>query len=280
MNTHPDLTPCCEECSCEADCYSFQNCCPDAVTFDVPDQPPIIPCVPWYNVYGINVTLDDPSEQYGYRVISSCPPGNIFHKSTELCGKASRFLDIVVSDSKGRVYRNENCALCHGVTAFIRWEIRLNTCDDLFFQTFDTQEDRDNYVRNHCLVVAVPPKEKVTRCVLSPHRQCVQTNDLDSVRMDACNDNANNIIIYRPSSKTLIAYANADCYLCNNPLYGNSNITHLCNVDYFGSKNMGLFKDLLITTLIDYKKSVNTHQQTIDKYCKVTEVYDYITVGI
>ncbi|KAH3771956.1 hypothetical protein DPMN_173285 [Dreissena polymorpha] len=64
-------------------------------------------------------SIVDPSEQYGYRIISSCPPGNIFHKSTELCGKASRFLDIIVSESKGRVYRNEDCALCHGVTAFI-----------------------------------------------------------------------------------------------------------------------------------------------------------------
>ncbi|KAH3720848.1 hypothetical protein DPMN_063757 [Dreissena polymorpha] len=157
---YPDVSPCCEECSCEADCYSFQNCCPDAITFDALDQPPIIPCVPWYNVYGINVTLDDPSEQYGYRVISSCPPGNIFHTSTELCGKASRSLDIIVSDSTGRVYRNEDCALCNGVTTFTRWGIRMLSCDGLFFQTFDSLEDRDNYVRNHCSIVAVPPEEK------------------------------------------------------------------------------------------------------------------------
>ena len=37
---------------------------------------------------------------------------------------------------------------------------------------------------------------------------------------------------------------------------------------------------MMVTTLIDYKRSVNTHQQTGDKYCNVTEVYDYITVGI
>ncbi|XP_052247100.1 uncharacterized protein LOC127855498 isoform X2 [Dreissena polymorpha] len=277
LNTDPDVSPCCEECSCEADCYSFQNCCPDAITFDALDQPPIIPCVPWYNVYGINVTLDDPSEQYGYRIISSCPPGNIFHKSTELCGKASRSLDIIVSDSTGRVYRNEDCALCNGVTTFTRWGIRILSCDGLFFQTFDSLEDRDNYARNHCSIVAVPPEEKVNRCVLRPYRQCAKTNDVDSDREDACIDNANNIIIYRQSTKTLIAYANADCYLCNNPLYGNSNINHLCNVKHFGGKNTGLFKNGMITTLIDYQKSVNTHQQTGDKYCKVTEVYDYMT---
>ncbi|KAH3716984.1 hypothetical protein DPMN_059720 [Dreissena polymorpha] len=164
-----------------------------------------------------------------------------FYKCTELCGKASRSLNIIVSDSNGRVYRNEDCALCNGVTAFTMWDIRIITCDGLFFQTLDTYEDWDSYVRNHCSVVAVPPNGKVNRCMLNPLRQCVQTNELDSVRMDACNDNTNNILIYRPSSKTLIAYANEDCYLCNNALYGNSKIAHLCNVTLFEGRVSGSY---------------------------------------
>ncbi|KAH3694658.1 hypothetical protein DPMN_082098 [Dreissena polymorpha] len=85
-----------------------------------------------------------------------------------MCEKASRSLDHVVSDSKGRVYRNEDCALCHGVTAFKKWEIRISMCDGLFSQTFDTLEDRDNYVLNHCLALAIPPDKKVNRCALRP----------------------------------------------------------------------------------------------------------------
>ena len=123
--------PCCLPCSCDDDCWAFENCCLDKDLIDV-TRPRIVPCIDSY----VN-----PRNTYGghFRVIDTCTGSKDGSNLEPKCSRENRtsFEDFVwVSDETGKIYLNKHCAKCHGIKETIPWQIRT-TCFDILTTTFD-----------------------------------------------------------------------------------------------------------------------------------------------
>ena len=152
--TDKQTVRCCAVCSCSSDCQRDDTCCPDAridttrvsFCYDIGRDLTYRRNMPqWFlsNVQG---------QQQG--LIDRCPLNN----EEPLCiGSIDEI--IVVSDSKGNVYRNKHCAHCHGVTDLTAWEMYAYQCTCLYAMAeyAMTLDERDHLIRRNCEIVALPP---------------------------------------------------------------------------------------------------------------------------
>ena len=121
--------PCCTQCSCSPSCWMFGTCCPD-IEQNMPSKPELAVCQYNFQIFSSNLVslIDDKHLKVQYRMINSCPTGNIDEDIVSKCENFSKinpqsFDDIaLVSDAleHDEIYRNRYCAACHGVTNVIR----------------------------------------------------------------------------------------------------------------------------------------------------------------
>ena len=125
-----DSVSCCWDCFCDEDCYDYGDCCPDIEAL-IPKPANIteLKCVSSISKTSYTRTPNGKNRlQYSseYRMFDSCPAdykddGGTTIKCVDEGHDVADYDDIVVvSDSKGSIYKNKHCALCHGVTEITR----------------------------------------------------------------------------------------------------------------------------------------------------------------
>lgn len=274
-----EQTSCCQKCSCDPKCYEIGNCCPDA-PFATAGQLKY-PCI---NLLVLNDSsfLSDTDTNVWYHAIDRCPDmfSNLAHYR---CYHPMNLQDlVVVSDpANGKVYKNKHCAICNGVYNYLNWKLKL-FCDDIFLQSFQTTEERDNYIfqnRKKCPVYPVPADEKnteISRCypVSQVRGKCNVTglwDVYDKNIEDAClfNSKNQNVIYTKQASNYFfvnLKYRNVYCFLCNSPK--NAQRNDLCLQD--GSID-GRISSKSFSVVFDSRLD----EDPVENYpCKQMEIWD------
>ena len=229
LNVTDEYIPSCLPCSCDNDCWEFQNCCPDKE--ETISQPTILPCK-LSKVKGLTGIYDPPSigdilnQRAGanFRVVYSCPASenNITLKQKCAGNNRDRLRDYVwVSDStNGMPYRNIHCAKCHGVEQFWFWSIQTS-CQGILDAAVNIEE---TILSMDCDITNVVQEEKAS---LVAKYQCYDY-DIREGDFSTCNVSAelsNDFIIACIRSTWLyivepifgnigLYYQNVFCYAC------------------------------------------------------------------
>lgn len=279
-----ERTSCCQECSCDADCYEIGNCCPDAPFATAGKLK--YPCV---NFSGLmNISLETPDDSLWFHVIDKCQDqfSLLAHFG---CYHAMDLEDLVpVSDpTNGRVYKNKHCATCNGVYNYVNWNLKIS-CSDIFLYSFQTTEQRNMYIfqnREKCRVNPVPPDEKagyMSRCYpVSEIRSTCNISGLwdvyDKDIEEACHLNRQNqnviFSVQEQGTRVLdMKFANVYCFLCNTPK--NTKRNDLCKLEKH-TISKTTFKGRF-SAIIDVRSEEDL---PVEKYpCKRIEIMDPFTV--
>ena len=146
--------PCCNQCSCEDNCWETHNCCPDKIyNNDTTTQEVIGKCTSSL-VKGGTETLF----VHHFRVLDTCGYANYTKEIRSKCeGEISSMEEFIwVSDAvTGKVYRNRYCALCNAVDVYAPWNI-WTVCHGLSYQTFMSFE---GVMSDSCPIVFYPPED-------------------------------------------------------------------------------------------------------------------------
>ena len=118
---------CCGNCSCEEDCWKTSSCCPDKN--NIKEEPALTCRSPV-----VKPLWKERPSNLGYHVIDACP---LSAKNDTLVSKCTtdsinNLSDLiwVFDEHQELTYKNEYCALCHHVTHFVKWQLRVK-CDSL-----------------------------------------------------------------------------------------------------------------------------------------------------
>lgn len=169
---------CCQACFCGHECHSHGVCCPSvdesmlesdqflnqsrALTpnlfIHTEDKKHVLyPCVLIHDLLNRARGMRyPPAQTEALRVITDCPSDVGNHGYPEC--KAPKMLEDfrLVSDEQGYVYRNEQCANCHGVYKIIRWTL-VTKCNWLMYETFHSVDELKDFILYNCKLTSSPP---------------------------------------------------------------------------------------------------------------------------
>ena len=118
---------CCGNCSCEEDCWKTSSCCPDKN--NIRDEPALTCRSPV-----VKPIWNDCPSNLGYHVIDACPLSEINDTLVSKCTTDSinNLADLiwVFDEHQDLTFKNEYCALCHHVTYYVKWQLRVK-CESL-----------------------------------------------------------------------------------------------------------------------------------------------------
>ena len=284
MNESEDHS-CCANCSCEDDCWIYDNCCPDKETTPTSISGLVCKSALTKQRTSAIFGMDWEKEYNRYKIQASCPLGE---KNTSLVQKCSGAInnsidDIIwVSDKmSGTIYQNRYCALCHGVQDFTSWLLRTSCVDVLMTKATNIVKF---ILSDRCDIVNEAPKSEKTRartfaCDISDIGACNMTGQWDKYDLnidEACNkyywpyyDTSTKLQLY-------VLYRNVFCYACHKPEWRQISSDHCkdhnISIDRTDHKTF-----IAIIDLNDYLH-VNTRQNA--RYnCGVNEVWDHYMVS-
>lgn len=288
-----EIGSCCQKCSCDPDCYTVGNCCPDMERFlakDAINIEPIYACVFPEELLNIPRNLSIPRKMYSnvpFRIIDSCP-----NKSEPFpkCENPETLQDyVIVSDiSNNFVYKNMHCARCNDVKYFTDWTL-LTLCPGLMWEFFKTVKDMHDFILKHCLLKARPPEsfelEKST-CYfvhLSSIDKCNVTGQWDvdnKVLEEAClKERPTQNTVYRklmPLFTSYLIFKNVYCYMCNVEQSQRDELEHnFCHaVQFRSTKSLHLH----FSAMLDLRTYLSEDTTTKSSHCSPQELMDPFAV--
>ena len=113
---------CCGNCSCEEDCWKTANCCPDKN--NIKEEPALTCRSPV-----VKPIWNESPSNLGYHVIDACPHSEINNTLVSKCitNNTNDPADLiwVFNEHQELTFKNEYCALCHHVTHYVQWQLRV-----------------------------------------------------------------------------------------------------------------------------------------------------------
>lgn len=120
-----------KSCYCDEYCKYFRDCCMDAdianSSSKVPDKFQYLSCVRF-----VSPNASGKNSNQGFHMVSKCPRDSGITK--ELVNNCEDDLHdgIPVSDNEHLTYKNEYCALCHGIKKYSFWSLVFMKCSRNF----------------------------------------------------------------------------------------------------------------------------------------------------
>ena len=158
-------------CHCDPDCYIYKDCCFDS-------KKPANTSNSVYSSYdtchkGHNYPIDE-----GFFVVDSCPTGYGNEADSRICNehKISENGPSVVN-LEGVVFKNRHCALCHGVSDVVSFDVRFNVSDklsDILLSKLTnlSKFEKIELMMSYFSFKEMPPKDLVPRsCILHTIKQ-------------------------------------------------------------------------------------------------------------
>ena len=270
--------PCCEDCSCEDNCWETKTCCPDKEIMETRD--------PVQNCHASIVKKRNKSTLYNglfygieaYRIIDNCPESE---QNVTVINKCA-LLDIdhisdynwVSNFSTGTIYQNKFCAVCHGKTGLTEWRMEAR-CEEVLYSTFSNLKllllsDKCDIINR---VPSGKPGHPYTTCFIPLYSRCNQTGLWETYDQDiewACN--IHEALFLEADFEHTYLYKNAFCYECNQR--ENHSATTICKTDIISTIRNNASP--VFGTLIDYQRDdyLENYQPTSDFACEVHEMFD------
>lgn len=233
MYSSNKYTSCCQECSCDSSCIMFGTCCPD---YDVPDDVKITQqptCAPVRRIMNTDSHLDFETAAVFYRFVDFCQKTtDDSDVSYQLCYHPANLVDHipVVTKAGDKVFRNEHCAKCNGYDNIVFWQLFVGSdCSHIIDKTFKSVIDRDKFIRENCILSAIPPTFLRSGLVQCPNpdninTECNKTGRWLKYEKDILTNCEKTFPVFTsngfflPKSKLAgLALSNPICYLCNFP---------------------------------------------------------------
>ena len=282
------VSPCCDDCSCDDDCWKKGNCCPDkdGATNLSPDKDGATNLSPDKHSDTIRsptteckVSLVKGIGHYHYFdtywVVNKCPDTTKNTNLVEKCevvsfGSMDEYL--WVSDrASNQIFNNKWCAECHGVKDPVEW--RLGTeCKDVLNGDFDFTDEAS---LENCNSIMIPPKRinvGANICNKPDISVCNETGEWQNFNKsiaEACGALVQPFIVER--SYRDIVYKNVFCAMCNEKGYKQSWLENVCKPRDTLSRGI----ENIYIGLISWRFYSNNDQK---KKCALNEVEDEILV--
>lgn len=171
-------------CSCDVNCERFGDCCSDKPPSGATPTIDIDPL--WVQCRSIHLvtTSSDPTFPTAYWMISRCPVkwrgDNTTRNSPERlwiegnCTDGAESLPPASDLQTGRLYKNEFCSLCHGVSSSVLWEYRAH-CNASFVDVLQNSSSiSQSFLQEHCTVYQFSlPKFFASENVSETPRPCI-----------------------------------------------------------------------------------------------------------
>ncbi|KAL4235746.1 hypothetical protein ACF0H5_004138 [Mactra antiquata] len=259
--------PCCQKCSCEADCQLFGNCCPDKELTSGVVRYPCVDLDQYYNKPRGIPTITTRTNVF-YHVIDDCPT-TVNSYEYPKCSAPRDLEDLIFVTDRltGRVYKNKDCAKCHGVKEYVEWEIATN-CP--YKSEGLTREEWFSYVLKSCIITPIlfdisvsqafrcyPKSGQIKKCNVTG---TWKRRDLDIRQACELDNPETNSLYYHERFDKIFrrdAYQNAFCKLCN-PL-DDKEWSDLC-IDVLSTPNGGKLTSSGFSVVINFKKPTETSQ--------------------
>lgn len=260
-----DDISCCAPCSCTDGCSEFNSCCPDKEDYTFNKQ------LPSCKTRAIKMMVFEFDPKDGYQVVDSCPITETNIEVIEGC-HASNMTDIIhmiwVSDiTTGKVFQNQFCAECNGVTSFIHWHLRTD-CLNALLDNFSVSLDIMVHSK-YCSIIREIPKSAIStaekyQCLVQDVSSCNETGLWENF-----NHNINNacdaFTMPYYDKRTTYVYKNVYCFICN--ALKEETSFPVCSVGDFRTS-------FSFSLLLDSRRYMQTTEDASDYNCEVEEVYD------
>ena len=245
------VSPCCDDCSCDNDCWKKDNCCPDK--HNATNRSPIIEC---------QETLVKGTSKYPdfntYWVVKKCPETTTNTTLIKKCkGRLLSSMDdyIWVSDPfSNQIYKNKWCAECHGINETVEWRVGTE-CIDMLNGDFDFNDESR---LDRCNLIVIPPGNKDTEInlcnkpVISVGNKTGHWHHFNMSIVQACKALRQPFTVEHFVGKSV--YRNVFCAMCNEQGYINYGFENVCKTRnavgrgrgnrFLGLINWRLYKDV------------------------------------
>ena len=285
LQGNPQVDACCTSCFCHDDCRAMGNCCPDKSELVV--KPVQFSCQE--TLVKRRKSIDKTEEEFyrgqdsgikKYYIVNTCLDNTTSTEAANMCSgtktNGATLENLVwVSDlDSGRIFQNEYCAKCNGVTNIIPWQV-VTTCFDVLVANVSTVVT--TILSDQCsIIVDVPEKiaaaaEKY-QCFLPKYSQCNETGlwDKYDAKLEQSCLGSTTAYLY-PSSFGFDLYKNVFCYVCNR---GNKTMIDKCPSSDTGGKST----TKIFSALLDFKSF--TQPMTTKQECGIAEIMDKYNVSI
>lgn len=274
------LVPCCQKCSCAADCQEVGNCCADVKRNDAKEAK--YPCVDIDILLNRDRNLNfRPYYNLWFHVIDSCPSKDI-DDAFPTCRKPAELIDyVLVSDrDEEKVFKNRQCAICHGEEDFVVWNV-YTSCPEIVSKTFETIDEKNEFLLSECAFLSLPPNDSIlekTRCYADKDviDTCFNRNVSDELK-EGCETELpfhNAMFFAGNTGEHTLVYSNIYCYLCNNP--EEDKINDLC-------QRAQLTEERVSNVLVSFSALLNINvEETKSEYlpCRSQDIWDPFEVSM
>lgn len=197
-------------CYCDDLCTEFNDCC----YYYTPKPTTVQHRIQGYKDYfrcRVHVISEHRSSSMGIHVVSKCPPDY----SNETISRACFGDDVTpVTDAYNITFANKYCAICHGVTSFTFWTVRVQADREMCHkglinllennQTGFSNVNIEDFFNLKCYVTFIPPRD-------SRYRVCYITGQQSPAELEKlCNGYFNPIEVWDSNFRFRV-YKNAHC---------------------------------------------------------------------
>jgi len=172
----------------------------------------------------MNYRLDNVPLGFQYKIVDYCPDHTSVDINTKCITPTAIEEIIPVSSRDGeKLFRNKYCAYCHGYMNIVMWGLYISEdCNNLMEQSFQSVEERNSYILEHCHVKTFPPSsdyiQKVA-CTIGKVSTCRSTNStiLQKYQARCLQDSKvwdNELYQHRVRHVDLL-FNNVYCFLCS-----------------------------------------------------------------
>ena len=271
---------CCAPCSCDVDCSSFSNCCPDTTLNEKSSSAFECKSTMTKSFNSTQIVLND-VDNGKYWILATCPSSEVNETLVQKCsGKSKEALaDYVwVSDKKtGRIYQNRYCAICHRVNEYTSWLIRTRCPVVMKEQDIPVAK----LLTGECDIInEVPKSEEIGSETFSCHNDSYSECNItelwashDESIERACKEIQWPFFDVNPQAGLSQAYRNVFCYICNQPDGVTAPANDCKNRDKDGTRTDALGYSVLLRS-VDY---IDSHQTD---GCREHEVWDTYVVSM
>ena len=260
-----DRIPCCSPCSCDDDCFEFENCCPDKIIRDPQARP--LSCKR-SEVKGLGSVTYTPNSPM-YRVVDTCPVDERNLTLIKKCRGENR-TDIkdyqwVSDNTTGRIFQNHHCSRCHNYNHVEVWNIRT-ACTSALLSDFKSFADILLNSDDCNIINDVPDTfETLVRkyeCIGSPGGSICNETWANMTHIDACDR------YWLPYHLDRTSFKNVYCFMCSRFFGGMSVPEVIEKRDYDTEKTSNTFSLVLNFRTLKYD---NDYEAFV---CDIDELFD------
>lgn len=267
-------------CQCDAECYTFNDCCDGSfMDMDVLDEECTVnpSNVPAFLFKCNSVVTNGQQKHIAVYVVSKCPHGWLEAEVEETyielrtlisanCNTTSNTLPPVSDYESGLVYKNEYCALCHGVRSPVLWSTFYSCYGTL--TTIVQQEALTRQILSEFCVSSYyylpsfqfmrnPPRfctPSISTCLPENELlEVIEDNDISYAEMlYGCENGPQNLLAFTDEESV---FRNEYCALCN---------------DYYEEENLHCYNNMTHTFTMESELQLALLLDAVDKMAYVT----------